>query len=189
MHVVHPYPTVWKPSFSRYGVRPALARYSVTVFDPGASEVFTHAGVLKPFSTAFFASNPAAISTEGFEVFVQEVIAAITTLPCFKEFFTEAETCSCTFGSSTPIAAGLPPSASQRFSVPLFAAAAAAGLVFGLISEGNALLNDSPACDNTTRSCGRFGPARLDSTVARSSERSSEYSASGVFGTSLARSR
>ena len=34
------------------------------------------------------------MSTEGFEVLVHEVIAAITTLPCFSESFTEAETCS-----------------------------------------------------------------------------------------------
>ncbi len=45
-------------------------------------------------STAFLASNPAPISTDGFDVFVHEVIAAMTTLPCFKESFTDAGTCS-----------------------------------------------------------------------------------------------
>src|SRR5438309_611805 len=34
-----------------------------------------------PFSTAFLASNPAPIMTDGFDVFVQLVIAAITTAP------------------------------------------------------------------------------------------------------------
>ena len=34
------------------------------------------------FSTAFFATRPAPIITLGFEVFVQLVIAAITTSPC-----------------------------------------------------------------------------------------------------------
>ena len=48
---------------------------------------------------------------------------------------------------------------------------------FGLISEGSALLNDSAACERRTRSCGRFGPARLGSTVARSS--AEQF---GVFG-------
>ena len=34
-----------------------------------------------PRSTAFFATMPAATITEGFEVLVQLVMAAITTLP------------------------------------------------------------------------------------------------------------
>ena len=37
------------------------------------------------FSTAFFASRPAATITDGFDVFVQLVIAAITTEPCVQE--------------------------------------------------------------------------------------------------------
>ena len=36
---------------------------------------------VRPRSTAFFASRPAASSTPGFEVLVQEVIAAISTSP------------------------------------------------------------------------------------------------------------
>src|SRR5438309_10638148 len=124
------------------------------------------------------------MSTEGFEVLVHDVMAAITTLPCLSEFCTEAGTCSCTLGSSTPTAAGLPPSCSQcSLVVVLLTAAAvvAAAAAFGLISEGSAFSNDSPACESTTRSCGRFGPASDGSTVARSSDSSSEYSASGVF--------
>src|SRR6476646_5618919 len=75
MHVVQPYPTRWKPSFSRYGISPDLTRYSVTTFDPGARLVFTHGLLVSPRSTAFLARRPAAISTDGFEVFVQLVIA------------------------------------------------------------------------------------------------------------------
>src|SRR5512143_1007512 len=86
MQVVHPYPTRLNFSLSRYVCSPAFARYSETTFEPGASDGFTHAGTVTPFSTAFFASNPAASMTEGFEVFVQLVIAAITTLPCFRFF-------------------------------------------------------------------------------------------------------
>src|SRR6266540_5267560 len=81
MQVVQPYPTRWNPSRSRYGVRPALFRYSVTTFDPGARLVFTHGWLVRPRSTAFFASSPAPIMTLGFDVFVQLVIAAITTDP------------------------------------------------------------------------------------------------------------
>jgi hypothetical protein len=36
---------------------------------------------LKPASTAFLARIPAAIIESGFDVFVQDVMAAMTTLP------------------------------------------------------------------------------------------------------------
>jgi len=42
---------------------------------------FTHGFATRPFSAAFFATRPAAISTDGFDVFVQLVIAAMTMLP------------------------------------------------------------------------------------------------------------
>jgi hypothetical protein len=54
----------------------------VTTFDPGAREVFTHGFDLSPFFTAARASSPAASITDGFDVFVQLVIAAMTTEPC-----------------------------------------------------------------------------------------------------------
>src|SRR6202158_378104 len=53
----------------------------MTTLEPGARLVFTHDFERSPRSTAFLASRPAAISTDGFDVFVQLVIAAITTLP------------------------------------------------------------------------------------------------------------
>jgi len=53
----------------------------VTTREPGANEVFTHGLLLSPASTAFFASSPAPTITQGLEVFVHEVIAAITTCP------------------------------------------------------------------------------------------------------------
>ena len=51
----------------------------MTTRDPGASEVFTHGLDRSPRATAFWASSPAASITCGFEVFVQLVMAAITT--------------------------------------------------------------------------------------------------------------
>ena len=66
---------------SRSFCRPDLSRYSATTCEPGASEVFTHGLTLKPFASALRASSPAPIITFGFEVLVQEVIAAITTSP------------------------------------------------------------------------------------------------------------
>ena len=81
MHVVQPYATMSKPICSRYGSKPASVKYSVTTFDPGARLVFTYVGGFSPRSTAFFATRPAASSTDGFDVFVHDVIAAITTAP------------------------------------------------------------------------------------------------------------
>src|SRR5208282_795207 len=83
--------------------------------------------------------------TDGFDVFVQLVIAAITTLPCCSAW-PFVETCSWTFVSSTPTAVGLPPSCSQRLTLnEASAGTATAALAFGLIREGNAFANDSPA--------------------------------------------
>src|SRR5580700_11442725 len=81
MHVVQPYPTTSNPIDSSGSRSPALWRYAVTTFEPGASEVFTHFGGAMPSSTARRAINPAPIMTEGLEVLVQLVIAAITTAP------------------------------------------------------------------------------------------------------------
>ena len=53
----------------------------MTTVEPGASEVFTQGLRSSPCSTALLASSPAPIITEGFEVLVQLVIAAITTRP------------------------------------------------------------------------------------------------------------
>src|ERR671929_397146 len=83
MHVVHPYPTRLNLSFSRYGKRPEVCGYSVTTLEPGARLVFTCGSTESPFSTAFFAKRPAPIITDGFEVFVQLVMAAITAEPRF----------------------------------------------------------------------------------------------------------
>src|SRR5215213_7055043 len=53
----------------------------MTTFEPGASDVLTHGFGFNPRSTALRASSPAPIITDGFDVFVHDVIAAITTWP------------------------------------------------------------------------------------------------------------
>jgi hypothetical protein len=63
-------------------VRPAPSRYPVTTREPGAIDVFTHGFVSNPFSTAFFARRADPSITDGLEVLVQLVMAAITTDPC-----------------------------------------------------------------------------------------------------------
>ena len=57
----------------------------MTTLEPGARVVLTHGLLRKPFSTAFFASSAAPIITLGLEVFVQDVIDAITTAPFATE--------------------------------------------------------------------------------------------------------
>jgi hypothetical protein len=53
----------------------------VTTPDPGDKLVFIYGRTLSPHSTAFLASSPAPSITEGLLVFVQLVIAAMTTEP------------------------------------------------------------------------------------------------------------
>ncbi len=53
----------------------------MTTLEPGAIDVLTHGLALSPRSTAFLASIPAATMTDGLDVFVHEVIAAIATCP------------------------------------------------------------------------------------------------------------
>ena len=53
----------------------------MTTVEPGASEVFTHGLLCRPRSTALRARSPAPIITDGLDVLVQLVIAAITTCP------------------------------------------------------------------------------------------------------------
>ena len=48
---------------------------------PGARLVLTHGGTSSPRSTAFLAKRPAPSITEGLEVLVQLVMAAMTTAP------------------------------------------------------------------------------------------------------------
>jgi hypothetical protein len=56
----------------------------VTTREPGASDDLTQGLRSRPRSTAFFASRPAPTITCGFDVFVHDVIAAITTEPCSR---------------------------------------------------------------------------------------------------------
>ena len=60
---------------------PARSRYSVTTLEPGASDVLTHGWLVSPRATALRASSPAPSMTEGLEVFVHDVMAAMTTCP------------------------------------------------------------------------------------------------------------
>src|SRR3954463_14935575 len=81
MHVVQPKPIRLKPTLSSSVCSPELVRYSATTWLPGASDVLTQGFAFRPLAAALRASRPAPINTLGFDVLVQEVIAAITTSP------------------------------------------------------------------------------------------------------------
>src|SRR3982074_3973375 len=81
MQVVQPKPIRLKPTLSRSSCSPELERYSATTWLPGASDVLTQGFAVRPLAAALRAKSPAPISPLGFEVVVQEVIAAITTSP------------------------------------------------------------------------------------------------------------
>src|SRR5436190_15683760 len=53
----------------------------MTTLEPGASDVFTQGLRSSPASTAFFASSAAPTITDGLDVLVHDVIAAMTTAP------------------------------------------------------------------------------------------------------------
>src|ERR1022692_396402 len=59
----------------------------MTTLDPGASVVFTHGLRDRPASTALRATSAAPTMTDGFEVLVQDVMAAITTEPWSTDVF------------------------------------------------------------------------------------------------------
>src|SRR3569623_616688 len=110
-----------------YGIRSALFKYSVTTFEPGARLVFTQGFTCKPRRTALRASSPAAISTDGLEVLVQLVMAAITTEPWQRLYEsplgwrtgphlpnTSMPLSGCSSAYSGALSMGWPPSAHQR---------------------------------------------------------------------------
>src|SRR5258705_9723580 len=111
---------------------------------------------------AFFARRPAAIITEGFDVFVQLVIAATTTEP-----------------SPTWRLRGLCATAAV-VDVAEATMVGAASLIFfgpsefpptGMPVVGFGPVNESQIIGRSTRSCGRFGPPTHGFTEPRRTSR------------------
>ncbi|CAB4755744.1 unannotated protein [freshwater metagenome] len=108
--------------------------------------VLTQGLLRSPFSTAFFARSAAPIITLGFEVFVQDVIDAITTAP----FETEVD-------------------------FPSRVISTADFVVLSVKYVGRTFSNETLDSESWMRSCGRFGPAMEGTIVARSNSKVSEY--------------
>ena len=132
--------------------------------------------------------------TDGFEVFVQLVIAAMTTEPCSRSNVSppiETGTALCS-GSASATATGsgcFSSSVSLGDSCPgaLVDAGSLAGNVSAISLSGEPFRYGTPKLESDsrkddfasvsgTRSCGRRGPARLGSTSPRSSSITCEYS-------------
>ena len=162
----------------------------MTTVDPGASEVFTHGLRSRPRSTALRASSPAPIITDGFDVLVQLVIAAITTRPWSSS--TSSPSSSFTMigsASCSAIAARLSPSprGSNTRGRPASPSWSSAGgseagndssiassreLPSASAASGSNSARDSMnagfASASAILSWGRFGPAIDGSTLPRS---------------------
>src|SRR5215469_7072743 len=135
----------------------------MTTLDPGASVVFTHGLRVSPASTAFLASSAAPTITNGLDVFVQEVIAAITTDPWSTLVWVPSSSVTVTGDdgrSSSP-----PETGSDAGNVPARPLSRPGMLTYDPSASRNACLDTVRA----TRSCGRLGPARDGTTVDRSS--------------------
>src|SRR4029077_9700050 len=151
-------------------------------FEPGAREDLTQGRRSSPRSTAFCARSPAAIITEGLEVFVQDVIAAITTEPCSSAY--SSPSTSTRFFSSVAVwvgAGSLPSLTPSPVGGALAGNESATSLsyvpfVYSTPKVSSESMNASFAFASGTRSCGRRGPAREGSTSSRSSSTTCEYS-------------
>ena len=128
----------------------------MTTLEPGARLLLTHGLRSRPNCRAFFAKSPAPIMTLGLLVFVQLVMAAITTAPCFR------------MNSWPSIITAAPSSAS----------AVAVGSVVALepaLSLGSAPCQVFCMAGRSTRSCGRLGPAKHGTIVDWSSSTTAPY--------------
>ena len=138
----------------------------MTTCEPGASVVLTHGLLRSPFAAAFFATRPAAISTDGFDVFVQLVIAAITTAPWPSA--NEPRSVVTSVVAARLPGAAWPPSLVHASIEPASQPAVSPSRPPTALRQARRLVLSG------TRSCGRAGPASDGSTVARSSASVSE---------------
>ena len=163
----------------------------MTTREPGARLLFTQGLVSSPRSTAFLARSPAPIITDGFEVLVQLVIAAITTAPSCSEMSLPSSTPETTGGASgsTPGVPRLGPVLADGHAGAALADPAGVGALRQLLPRrGNGGAHEAGrftmkfrlSSTSGTRSCGRRGPARLGVMVERSSSSVVLKTGSGV---------
>src|ERR1035441_6460892 len=141
----------------------------MTTLEPGASVVFTQGLLDSPASTALRASSAAPTMTDGFEVLVHEVMAAMATEPSSAEVFVPLSRVTCTGAEGRPD--GSSATGSEAGNVPLSPFSRPGPETYAPGAARHAGIASASA----PRSCGRFGPAIDGTTVDRSSSTSSEY--------------
>ena len=165
----------------------------MTTFEPGASEVLTHGLERSPRSTALRASSPAPSITDGFDVLVQLVIAAITTWPWSSVVSVPSasvtgtarsrarcRSSSCHVSATRSREPGLCVEARGGSDWPgtllaggsldgKLAAESSSWSSYSVTRPASAARNAACASLSGTRSCGRFGPASDGTTSPRSS--------------------
>ena len=132
--------------------------------------VLTQWGTASPRATAFRARSPAPTITDGLEVLVQLVMAAMTRVPSVISAVPVSSSTSTLRRS--PFAEAVAPLAPEP---PL---ARGSGMPGRSPGRSRRKLERRPV--SAMRSCGRFGPATEGSTVERSISRRAVYSGSGV---------
>src|SRR5579863_4592978 len=122
----------------------------MTTLEPGASVVFTHGLRDSPASTAFLASRAAPTMTDGLEVLVQDVMAAMTTEPWSTMVCVPSSRVTATGDDTLP--AGLVATGSEAGNVP----AIPLSRLGSDTKAPSASRNEVLASVSATRSCGRF---------------------------------
>src|SRR5208283_3276228 len=130
----------------------------MTTLDPGASVVLTQGFRLSPASTAFLASSAAPTMTDGLEVLVHEVMAAITTDPW--SMVTVVPSSSVAWVALDGLPAGSSAIGSEAGKVSATPSSCSDPGTYAVTASRKAFL----ASERATRSCGRFGPA-IDGTM------------------------
>ena len=132
--------------------------------------VLTQWGTERPRATAFRARRPAPTITDGLEVLVQLVMAAMTSVP--SVISAEPVSSSTSTVRRSPFAEAAVPPAPEP---PLACGSGMPGR-----SPGRSCRKLERRPVRAMRSCGRFGPATDGSTVERSISSRAVYSGSGV---------
>ncbi len=151
----------------------------MTTWEPGARLVLTQGCGCSPRSTALRATRPAASITDGLDVLVQLVIAAIITSPW--PISTLPPPADCGVDSNRSSMAASPDGARSAWPAPFThdSTASRRSSTWLPRKATSDLRHADCDCDSGTRSWGRLGPASDGTTSPRSSSRVAEKRGSG----------
>lgn len=166
MEVIQPYPVSLNRSFSKHSITPDSRKYWVTTLDPGERDVLIYGATCRPSLTAFLAKIPAPSITLGFDVLVDETMAAMTAEPCINVYFLPSSHVKLPLDSRVSLDSPKPrkPTYESKWKVFWFLNTLMKLTLFIKQNAKSFLISFK-----LTRSCGRFGPDTEGTTVVRSS--------------------